>query len=254
MMGAAGHQWHVEDFTEARYADLLMLAMRTWRPIGYAEALAAHGRTCLWRHDVDFSPHRARRLAEIEHEAGVRATYFILLHSNFYNALETEVLAHFRTIAGLGHDLGLHFDPQAFGERLTEPGALDAALRREAAIISSYLEVPVHAFSYHNPDTIPGGIREDDEVGGMVNAYGRSIRARYGYVSDSNGYWRFRRLQEVLESGAEDSIHVLTHPEWWTPEPMLPRDRVTRCIEGRARAQHDAYDGLLATMGRTNVR
>ena len=45
----------------------------------------------LWRHDVDFSIHRASSLAKIENELGVKATYFLKLHSEFYNLFEKSI-------------------------------------------------------------------------------------------------------------------------------------------------------------------
>ena len=76
---------------------------------------------------------------------------------------------------------------------------------------------------------------------------------RYAYVSDSNGYWRFERLPEVLAAGAHERLHVLTHPEWWQEQPMSPRERILRCIEGRGRASEATYDALLSDNQRVNV-
>jgi hypothetical protein len=66
--------------------------------------------------------------------------------------------------------------------------------------------------------------------------------------------WRHRRLFDVLEKAVEDRLHVLTHPEWWTPEPMAPRARIQRCLEGQAAAVGKYYDDLVDGYGRPNVR
>lgn len=73
------------------------------------------------------------------------------------------------------------------------------------------------------------------------------------YVSDSNGYWRYQRLSDVLENSENEKLHILTHPEWWTPEIMPPRERISRCIEGRSAKQHAIYDEALRKAGRLNV-
>jgi hypothetical protein len=52
----------------------------------------------------------------------------------------------------------------------------------------------------------------------------------------------------------EERLQVLTHPEWWVPEPMSPRERVARAIDGRARRQHARYDEIMKAMRRENVR
>ena len=59
---------------------------------------------------MDFSPERALELATIEHEMGVKSTYFLLMHSPFYNLFEKQNFEMFCKIRELGHDLALHFD------------------------------------------------------------------------------------------------------------------------------------------------
>src|ERR1700753_465216 len=118
------------DFTEAGYRGIVVEAKRRWRFLTYAETTDAE-RGCLWRHDIDFSVHRALRLATIEAEESVRATYFVLLHSSFYNALEPEVAARIREIAGFGHDLAIHIDPASYAGRIRDIAGLADALRLE---------------------------------------------------------------------------------------------------------------------------
>lgn len=241
------------DFTEEEYHRLLVAAREQWRFVSFREALAgAPG--CLWRHDVDFSVHRALRLATLEAQAGVRATYFILLHSPFYNALEPAVATRIRRIHELGHDIGLHMDSSAYTGRIRSSADLDGPVSLEKRIVEEFFMLRVDSFSFHNPTVDPAAFSESDEVAGLINAYGRSIQDRFAYISDSNGYWRHQQLRAVIESRRTERIQVLTHPEWWTPEPMSPRDRVSRCIEGRARRQHQDYDDFLALHSRLNVR
>ena len=42
-------------------------------------------RQIIWRHDIDMSVHRAYSLAKLERGLGVKSTFFILPHSEFYN-------------------------------------------------------------------------------------------------------------------------------------------------------------------------
>lgn len=234
------------DFTEDGYRDAVALAKRSYsfEPFG-TKLEDPH---VLWRHDVDASVHRAARLARIEAEEGVRATYFLSFHSPFYNLLEPAVHHAAREVLDAGHWLGLHFD-SAFPGR----GEVAERIAREAAQLGDLLESPVVAFSFHNPGLVNEDFAvEDDVVGGLVNAYSRSIREGYRYVSDSNGYWRYERLADVLED-APPRLHVLTHPEWWQEEPLAPRARIARCVEGRAAAVLRDYDALLKAAGRANV-
>jgi hypothetical protein len=244
-----GTDW--SEFTEAGYAALLRLALDAgYRFAGYRDRGA--GRHVLWRHDIDFSVHRSRRLAEIESGLGVRATYFVNPHCAYYNALEPEVLALLRQIAGLGHAIGLHFDADAYPQGGWTLEALEARLDSERRVLADMLGMPVEAVSFHNPDVGSLLSFDQDELAGMVNAYSRRLREGYVYASDSNGYWRYKSAAAVIRQG-HDRLHILTHPEWYTPEPLSPRARIERCAAGRAAAVMRRYDEILARYGRRNI-
>jgi hypothetical protein len=238
--------WHFDDFTETSYREIVTAAREgyAFEPFGTAET-APH---VLWRHDVDYSVHRGLALARIEADLGVRATYFVLLHSELYNVLEPAVLARLREIAALGHWIGLHFDPAV------HPGAdLDAKAAWERDLLEEAVGAPVGAVSLHNPSVSGTEELDVEQLGGMLHAGARRLRDGYAYVSDSNGYWRFDRLSEVIAARAHERLHVLTHPEWWQAQAMAPRERILRCISGRARAAEATYDALLSDNQRVNV-
>jgi hypothetical protein len=240
-----------DDFTEAAYSRLVAVARErfTFEPFG---TLAA-GPHVLWRHDVDISVHRALALARIEAGLGVRSTFFLSFHSAFYNLLEPAIACRAREILALGHWLGLHFDASVHSD-LAGERKLHRRIEEERRLLEGWLGYSVVAVSLHNPDvhSIPGLSAE--QLAGLPNAYARTLEDRYLYVSDSNGYWRYRRLDVVLTSRDVERVHVLTHPEWWPPEPMSPRARLKRSAEGRARGVLEASDAELARYGRVNVR
>src|SRR5262245_14684381 len=62
------------------------------------------------RHDVDYSPEAALRLAEQEAERGLFATYFLLVGTRYYNLLAPEHARVARRLVELGHEVGLHYD------------------------------------------------------------------------------------------------------------------------------------------------
>lgn len=245
-MAGVSSDWHFEDFTEASYRVIVAAALERYafEPFGTAAGVPH----VLWRHDVDYSVHRAVALARVEAEMGARSTYFVSLHSDLYNALEPAVHDRLREIAAIGHWIGLHFDAGFYVD-----GALDERAAWESRVLAESLEIPVDAVSLHNP-SVSGAEDVDVEVlGGMVHAGARSVRDTYAYVSDSNGYWRYERLAEVLAAGAHERLQVLTHPEWWQEEPMSPRERILRCIDGRSRASRATYDALLTDNQRVNI-
>lgn len=243
-----------EDFTEKAYGQLIQKAKQRFDFIKYEE-YKAPGNNLLWRHDIDFSVHRAFALARIEHALGIKSTFFVLLHSDFYNVLEPEIGRLVFGIIQMGHDLALHFDPSFYGPGARDKKMFTRHLKFEKNILEKIFDTQVKAFSFHNPET--GNWLEEDraECCGMVNAYCAYLKKNYTYCSDSNGYWRFERLKDTLERGGKCRLQVLTHPEWWTPLAMSPRERVSRCINGRALSQHKKYDDFLQSIpGRLNVK
>ena len=238
------------EFTETAYADLLgqLLLTHRFEPFG----TSATGPHVLWRHDIDFSVHRAVALARLEAERGIVATYFVLLHSPFYNVLERGILDRVRLIADLGHRLGLHFEAGFYADR--RRAALTEDLVFERQLLERLTGADVNVFSFHNP-ALDGSLAIDDDVlAGMINTYGRTIQDRYRYVSDSNGFWRLTHLPSLLRDEDPANLHVLTHPEWWTPEELSPRARIARAIDGRAAWLNAEYDDILVRSGRPNVR
>lgn len=242
-------RYHFADFTRANYRRLIRLAgdryrFRTFTSFDRAE------RFVLWRHDVDHSPHGALRLARIEAEEGVTATYFFHLHNSFYNLLEPEIARRVREILALGHSVGLHFDSHFYDiERAAD---LEKHLRFERTVLEELVGAVVPVFSFHVSTPFTMGCRAW-EYGGMIHVHAAYFQDEVGYCSDSNGIWRHRRLEEVLRAGEDERLQVLTHPAWWQEEPMAPRDRIQRCVDGRAIAAMDEYDRLLKRLGRENI-
>ena len=180
------------------------------------------------------------------------ATYCILLSGRFYSVLEPETARHVRALRAMGHWLGLHFDCAAY-DSLGSSDALWDKIRWEQRLLSDIAECDIQVLSFHNPADGLGPGTDADVICGMVNAYGKKMQTGYAYCSDSNGYWRHERLFDVIESKKHGRLHALTHPEWWVTDPMAPRDRVLRCIHGRAEATTKAYDAALQASRRENV-
>jgi hypothetical protein len=239
------------DFTESTFAKILDFAVERFSFVRFGSDLESPG--LLWRHDVDMSVHRALAMARLEQDRGVTATYFVRLHAEFYNAFEWPITEMIREISSSGHEIGLHFETD---RRLYMPdeNVLEEKLEFERMILERVAETPVRAVSFHDPEA--GNLLRfrRKTYAGMENAYAYLREEGYVYVSDSDGYWRFRSLPDVLTENIDANVHVLTHPEWWTPEPMPPRARMQRCVDGRARTVQNAYDAALAERGRINVR
>jgi len=243
--------YHFEDFTEKKYRQILKVAHKNYICIpfsGYANCQ----KTLLLRHDIDFSVHRAYKIATIESEQNMQSTFFLWIHSPFYNLFEDEIFGLIHKIIDLGHDIGLHFDCGFYNSYIQNTDFLEN-LAYERRILEHFFGERVRAFSFHNPTDAILSEYQEDQYSGMVNAYSKYIRLHFEYCSDSNGYWRFQRLPDLIRQAKSGNLQILTHPEWWTPGVLSPRERITRCIEGRGRKQHKWYDDELKKIGRINV-
>jgi hypothetical protein len=171
----------------------------------------------LLRHDVDLSLEAALRLAELEAEAGARATYFLMTESVFYNLASEEGERALARLRELGHRIGLHaVYPRAACDERFDP-----------------------VLAWHNPD--PAYMREP--VHGMVNVMQAPWFAPETYRSDSNQQWRSGCPHEELRAGAYPWLQLLTHPEIWaypgetmseTMHAMLDAERERRVGQLRA--------------------
>lgn len=237
-----------QDFTVEVYRQLIGLALASYQPVDY-RSIPWGQRYILWRHDCDFSLNRALALARIEAEEGVRSSFFLNPHCEFYNLLQSDQLALAREFLWLGHDIGLHFDAAYYA--FTIESELHEQVSREADLLEQFMGVRPAAFSFHNPSAFHLTC-EADTYGGLVNCYSKRFKTEVPYCSDSNGYWRFRRLFDVLSEATDPCLQVLTHPGWWQEEPMPPRQRIFRSAYGRAKATMGLYDQGLETHGREN--
>ena len=126
-------------------------------------------------------------------------------------------------------------------------------MRAEKMLLENVFDQPIRVVSYHNPDVSNVLQFEAFLLAGMINTYGADFKTNWGYCSDSNGYWRFKRLHDVLESLEYEQLQVLTHPVWWQETAMLPRERIERCTQGRADYCLSGYDSDMKAFGRTNI-
>ncbi len=249
-------EYFVSDFTEAGYRTVLLAARDrfVFQPFG-ASPGTPH---VLWRHDVDTSVHRAFWMAKTETELGLNAVYFFLLHSEMYNLLESEISHMVRQISAMGHWIGVHFDLNYYlqleGVSEISLNRLEELIRREQRIFEELVGVKPVACSFHNPTTNNSLSFTEQKLAGLWNAYSAEIKENYQYISDSNGYWRYKRLCSLLADPNVERLHVLTHPEWWTPEASAPRTRIERAAMGRYHRCMERYDDFLQSHGRKNVR
>ena len=150
-------KYHFEDFTEKTYINLIKLAKTNYKLVSFSE-YKTKGKICIWRHDVDFSVHRALTMARIEYNENVQSTYFFTLHSNFYNVFEKEITQLIFKIIDYGHAIALHCDPSYYSSPAQLDNGLEYHLRAEKEILEKLFRVPIESMSFHSP-----------EIGGYTN-------------------------------------------------------------------------------------
>jgi hypothetical protein len=141
------------------------------------------------RHDVDLTLDAAMSMAELEGALGIRATYFLMTQSVFYNLDSPEGTRALNRFRELGHGVGLH---------AVWPGA-EPDDRFDPVI------------AWHNPD--PEYMSQP--LAGVVNAMQPPYFDPDRYRSDSNHRWRHGCPHEELRAGSFPWLQLLVHPEIW---------------------------------------
>jgi hypothetical protein len=242
-------KYNFRDFTRKNLYNILKIAKENYRFVSYGERDFKR-KSIFLRHDVDFSVNSAYALASIETELKIKSTFFLLPHSDFYNLFEEEITSIIRKIIKSGHNIGLHFDCEYYGVR-TEKALIDK-LYLEKNFLENIFETDIKVFSFHNPDKFALS-RAGYRYAGMINTYSEFFNNKVTYISDSNGYWRFKRLEDMLKEGNERALQILLHPEWWQVKVLSPKERVWRCIDGRAEKTRSKYISILKKFKRENI-
>jgi hypothetical protein len=243
-------KYHFNDFTQSHYIEILKLAKQNYLFANY-ENFKEKEAFLIWRHDVDFSMEYAIELAKIENDLNIKSTYFLHIHSEFYNLLEYRSKKQIKQLINLGHDIGVHFDTHYYNIRSKDE--IEKHLSYEKNLFIRFFEkVPV-AFSFHNTNEFIISC-QDEYYAELKNTYAKVFQSEIGYCSDSNGYWRFDRLYDVIKSKKYKKLQVLTHPEWWQEEVRSPKERVLNILEQRKAFTNTFYDNLMIEMGRENIK
>lgn len=244
-------QYYFQDFTLDNYRKIFSIAKEKYRFIGYDE-INDKEKQVLLRHDVDFSLIGAETLAQIENALGIKSTYFIFAHSEGYNLYETSMSKIVKRIINLGHDIGLHVDFGFYKEMYEGKNAEEVAIK-EIEEIECVFGCNVKAVSFHNPELLGVLNLKTDWFANVVNAYSEKIFSTYKYCSDSNGYWRFDRLEDVLLSGIYDNLQILLHPVWWSKSVLSPAKRIYDYHINDAERRYKNYCDLVRKGNRINI-
>jgi hypothetical protein len=93
----------MRDFTLATYKNLISSLMSQDIFTVKEYILSRPEKGLILRHDVDISPEKALRMAQIDHDLKVQSTYYFRYPKTF----NPEILLK---IAGMGHEIGYHYE------------------------------------------------------------------------------------------------------------------------------------------------
>lgn len=241
-------KYYFSDFILDNYRKFLMLASENSSFQFFHEEYFSH--SILLRHDLEFSVPIALKMAQIEANLGIKATYFVQLHSEFYNTLEKENINAILNIKKLGHQIGLHFDSHFWNIESEEQ--LEKYIIIDKEVLEQYLDVEIKAFSFHNNTDFTLSCRKE-KYAGLLNVYSDYFRENYAYNADSLGYWRYERLEDRLIEAKEDALQILIHDGMWQDEVLPPRRRIYKVIDDNAARLKNIYDNHLKKIGQKNI-
>jgi hypothetical protein len=234
---------HLECFRYEGYCRLLDRFRTSHAFCRFGNVLPKNGAFVLLRHDVDLSLEAAAQMAELEADAGVTSTYFLLFSSPFYNLFEPGAEKALRRIAGAGHEIGLHYDAAAMEQQAVE-GGVEAMAKLEAALLSNMAGAEVRSVSMHNPSLFSGGDPLATDMS-FVNAQAGRLRREVAYHSDSCGGWRTATLDALTGPELPRRLQLLTHAELWSPEGASRWDQLDMHLARRRQEFSDAVRFML---------
>ncbi len=225
------------DFTHRNYLDLLAYVQALGQRIVPFRDLPLSGSYVILRHDIDFSIPKAIEMADLDRQAGVRSTFFVLLTAPYYNALSEEGLRDLRQITGMGHEMGLHYDCTGFDQ--LAPHQQKQRVDCLVACLEDHLGIQVSSISQHKPTES----NVKPEIPGYVDAYSRPFFKDIAYVSDSRMMFRVPDLRAFFRDHPRSQ--ALIHPIWWHAQPKTRaevfdsiRSQLGRSLDAMLYAEH----------------
>lgn len=181
------------------------------------------------RHDVDYSPENALRLAQIENQDQAKATYFIRLSAPFYNIFDPHYCRIIKKIIQLKHQVGLHFEGDEQGSTNLSQKNIEKEVARQLKIIKNTFNIQ-NIVSFHRPP--PKLLNQNFK--NFISTYESRLINQTNYLSDSRGQWRKGCICQFLKSARPtENLQILTHPIWWGRKIKNPQRHLEMYLQGR---------------------
>lgn len=203
------------DFKLSSYKNTLNEALKLgYEFVNFKNAISTKTKLkILIRHDIDFSIDQALKIAEIESSLNIFTTYFIRMHSKFYNALSEDSKKKINYIENLGHQIGLHFE-----EDFYEKTDIYLAMKFEKNLLDSFLNRKISSIAPHEPSRTKRFTYDETKLNKIKithQAYDENLLKNFTYISDSSASFRDGTIEEHVFIRKTPYLYILTHPIWW---------------------------------------
>jgi hypothetical protein len=213
-------------FTYEEYKKIIYSVKKNGFEISNYENIDKHLKAVIFRHDIDFSPSKALKIAEIENNLSIKSIYFVLLSTNFYNVFSLENQTIFKRIISLGHEIGLHFDETKYV--YLKSNDIKKFVNEEAETLGRALGVNIKTVSMHRPSK--NTLENNYVFNNLINAYSFKYLYDIKYISDSRMNWKQNPF-ELLENIETKKVQILTHPFWFDEEVLTVKEKLMNFIE-----------------------
>lgn len=212
------------NFTFDHYREIIRKAKRlNFEITNFREFDVSKEKILILRHDVEFDPLKALKIAEIEFQESVKSTFFFRVNCNEYNVFSFKSMYAINKIIGMGHEIGLHSENLFVSDILGKNEEIDLIKKAKTLLetmygikvvsVSDHGDKRAHRSLIHPPPELLEFIK--NKMFGLFenHAYEKRFFKEIKYISESNGVWREGCLCENLEK--YDKIQLLIHPYLW---------------------------------------
>lgn len=209
------------DFSETRLINIYRLCKQTgYKSIFYGEEDHINKPFILWRHDIDIELQAVRKMAKIEHDEGIKSTYFFMINSWFYNIFSIEGRDTINYVKELGHQVGLHCDLEVGRKAELEKQFIENKVERDFSLLDlMYPNVFERKVSFHNPPSSVFRLKFES----FYSTYQEKFFSNIKYLSDSNRIWREGSPENWLNVNKNPKLSILLHPIIWAyPGQTMP--------------------------------
>lgn len=160
------------------------------------------------RHDVDYCPATASKIAQINNKHGVSGTFFILVSSPLYNIFSPDSIQALQTIQNSNQNIGLHYHH-------TDNKLDSCRIEREMTALRLICPQAHRVVAWHNPHGNLEALNSEAECLGFTSTYSTCFFGQEKYISDSNCRHTADEIITFANTCRSQLLQVLLHPLIW---------------------------------------